>query len=273
MLRSAWMAQELLTTFQDELDSVSLIPSRAKPGGVFCVRRDDNEILWDRKAQGGFPESKELKQRIRDLIAPDKGLGHSDTTTTEERNGTNAEDESARTKREDCEECNQEAEILSTSLRKSSTAFSAAPPSPNVAITYCTGCRWLLRAAWIMQELFTTFDAELNSITLIPSRPPAKGGIFVSTVWYIGANYSLPRPSHAMISPLIVKTVTLDGELLWDRSEEGAFPQPKELKQMIRDRINPMRDLGHSDGKPAKTGLETMEDDDAEEMRKYFGVM
>jgi hypothetical protein len=35
-------------------------------------------ILWDRKTEGGFPETKVLKQRVRDRIDPKKDLGHSD---------------------------------------------------------------------------------------------------------------------------------------------------------------------------------------------------
>jgi selT/selW/selH-like putative selenoprotein len=50
----------------------------------------------------------------------------------------------------------------------------------HISIEYCTGCRWMLRAAWMSQELLTTFQQELDSVTLIPSRPPASGGVFVS---------------------------------------------------------------------------------------------
>ena len=50
----------------------------------------------------------------------------------------------------------------------------------ELSIEYCTGCRWLLRSAWLMQELFMTFDTEMTSITLIPSKPPSPGGTFVS---------------------------------------------------------------------------------------------
>ncbi len=35
-------------------------------------------VLWDRKIDGGFPETKELKRRVRDLVEPGKGLGHVD---------------------------------------------------------------------------------------------------------------------------------------------------------------------------------------------------
>lgn len=74
LLRAAWLAQELLTTFEDELGGVILIPGS---GGVFDVRVGD-VMLWSRKSEGRFPETKELKQRLRDFIAPEKSLGHSD---------------------------------------------------------------------------------------------------------------------------------------------------------------------------------------------------
>jgi selenoprotein W-related protein len=75
LLRASWMAQEFLTTFADELGSVTLVPDTT--GGVFEVRLDD-KLLWSRKDHGRFPEMKELKQMVRDLIAPDRDLGHSD---------------------------------------------------------------------------------------------------------------------------------------------------------------------------------------------------
>jgi len=88
---------------------------------------------------------------------------------------------------------------------------------PQVEIEYCPGCRWLLRAGWTAQELLTTFEGELGAVTL---RPSEVGGRF---------------------------TVSVDGEVLWDRKTEGRFPEMKELKQAIRDRIAPEHDLGHSD--------------------------
>ena len=74
MLRAAWLAQELLTTFEDVVAEVALVPGR---GGVFEIRVGA-ETAWSRKAEGGFPQPKELKQRVRDLIAPGRSLGHSD---------------------------------------------------------------------------------------------------------------------------------------------------------------------------------------------------
>jgi len=89
--------------------------------------------------------------------------------------------------------------------------------SPRLEIEYCTQCRWLLRAAWLAQELLTTFVDELGEVALVPG----KGGVF---------------------------EVRLDGETLWSRKAEGRFPEAKEVKQRLRDRVAPGRDLGHSDG-------------------------
>ncbi len=74
LLRAAWFAQELLTTFQQELGEIALIPGT---GGVFEVRVDD-AVVWSRAEAGRFPELKELKQRVRDVVAPGRALGHSD---------------------------------------------------------------------------------------------------------------------------------------------------------------------------------------------------
>ncbi|AMC36904.1 SelT/SelW/SelH family protein [Janthinobacterium sp. B9-8] len=74
LLRSAWLAQELLSTFAEELGEVALQPGT---GGIFVVTCME-QIIWDRKTEGRFPEAKELKQRVRDLIAPEKPLGHSE---------------------------------------------------------------------------------------------------------------------------------------------------------------------------------------------------
>lgn len=78
LLRAAWTAQELLTTFEQELGAVTLCPS--EEGGRFRISLG-NQAVWDRKSEGRFPEMKELKQRIRDQIAPGRDLGHSDAST------------------------------------------------------------------------------------------------------------------------------------------------------------------------------------------------
>ncbi|MGL6269168.1 MAG: SelT/SelW/SelH family protein [Chitinophagaceae bacterium] len=78
LLRAAYIAQEFLTTFEEELFSVNLIPS--KVNGRFTISLNDQKI-FDRKEYGGFPEIKELKQLVRDIVAPGKSLGHTDTKT------------------------------------------------------------------------------------------------------------------------------------------------------------------------------------------------
>ena len=92
---------------------------------------------------------------------------------------------------------------------------------PRIEISYCTQCRWLLRAGWIAQELLSTFSEELAEVALQPGR----GGVF---------------------------EVRLDGELLFSRAEQQRFPEAAELKQLVRDRIDPQRDLGHIDRKSRK---------------------
>lgn len=89
-------------------------------------------------------------------------------------------------------------------------------PKPRVSITYCTQCHWLLRAAWLAQELLTTFEAELGEVALCPGT----GGVF---------------------------EIRVNDELIWSRQQEGRFPEAKEVKQRVRDRVAPDRSLGHSD--------------------------
>ena len=83
---------------------------------------------------------------------------------------------------------------------------------------YCTQCRFILRAAWLAQELLMTFAEELGEVALAPGRD----GIF--EVW-------------------------VNGERLFSRKDAGRFPESSELKQLVRDRIAPGKDLGHSDKK------------------------
>jgi selenoprotein W-related protein len=63
-----------LTTFQDEIGEIALVPGT---GGIFEIGVEDM-VIWSRKDEGRFPEMKELKQLVRDRIAPEKELGHSD---------------------------------------------------------------------------------------------------------------------------------------------------------------------------------------------------
>lgn len=79
LLRAGWMAQELLQTFSTDLGGVTLVPGDM--GGVFEIRVD-SDLIWERKRDGGFPDAKELKSRLRDVIEPDRDLGHIDRPST-----------------------------------------------------------------------------------------------------------------------------------------------------------------------------------------------
>lgn len=74
LLRAGWMAQELLSTFSTDLGEVALVPGT---GGVFRILYD-GKVIWDRKIDGGFPDARTLKQRVRDLLDPGRDLGHID---------------------------------------------------------------------------------------------------------------------------------------------------------------------------------------------------
>lgn len=86
----------------------------------------------------------------------------------------------------------------------------------HLEIEYCTQCRWLLRAAWLAQEILTSFDTDIGRVSLVPGS----GGIF---------------------------EVRLNGEIIFSRKAAGRFPEAKEIKQLVRDRIAPEKSLGHSD--------------------------
>ncbi|SEI57726.1 selenoprotein W-related protein [Allopseudospirillum japonicum] len=79
LLRAAWMAQELLSTFADDLESVALAP---KSGGTFAIYYQQGEdvpvLIWCRRRDQGFPPIKALKQKVRDLLDPERFLGHLD---------------------------------------------------------------------------------------------------------------------------------------------------------------------------------------------------
>ena len=74
LLRSSWMAQELLTTFEDDIGEMSLLPNGEGKFSIWV----NQQCVWERKRDGGFPELPILKQRVRDVINPDKSLGHSE---------------------------------------------------------------------------------------------------------------------------------------------------------------------------------------------------
>ncbi len=87
-------------------------------------------------------------------------------------------------------------------------------PAPRIEITYCTKCKFLLRAAWLAQEVLSSFEQELGEVAL----RPGSGGIF---------------------------EVTLDGEVVASNRETKKMPDAAEIKRLLRDRISPERKIGH----------------------------
>lgn len=112
---------------------------------------------------------------------------------------------------------NSSRKIYSTSSSTIANLGNDSPKSPRISFDYCTGCRWGLRAGWMAQELLQTFGTALGEVAI---RPSDNSGTF--NVW-------------------------LDGQLIWCRKREGGFPELKELKQRVRDVIDPQMSLGHSD--------------------------
>jgi selenoprotein W-related protein len=90
------------------------------------------------------------------------------------------------------------------------------PGKPRIAIHYCTQCNWMLRAAWLAQEVLQTFGQDVGEVALIPGT----GGVF---------------------------EIRAEGTLVWERRRDGGFPEPKILKQRLRDALWPERPLGHAD--------------------------
>jgi selenoprotein W-related protein len=90
---------------------------------------------------------------------------------------------------------------------------------PTVSIEYCPKCGWMLRAAYMAQELLTTFSDDVHGVLLQPSE--------------VSGSY----------------IVSVDGNVVFNRKKEGRFPEVKELKQLVRDVVNPEKSLGHSDKK------------------------
>lgn len=90
---------------------------------------------------------------------------------------------------------------------------------PTITIEYCPKCGWMLRSAYMAQEILNTFTDEIKGVMLIPSE--------------IGGKF----------------TITIDNKVIFDRSVMERFPEIKELKKLVRDHVSPHKDLGHTDRK------------------------
>jgi predicted Rdx family selenoprotein len=141
------------------------------------------------------------------------------------------------------------AELDSPGTKQSASTVTILP---RVTIRFCTQCRWMLRAAYFAQELLSTFSTALGEVSLIPDV----GGVFVIELYYTEPLSTEPLSGNDVDSE---KTISESGEIhikhliLWDRKEDGGFPETKQLKQRLRNIIQPGRDLGHVDGKNKAT--------------------
>jgi len=117
-------------------------------------------------------------------------------------------------------------------ISRAAVSCAEAPRAPRISIEYCTRCNWMLRSAWLSQELLTTFNGTLAEVALQPNHE----GTGTFTVC------------------LDEKTDGKETVLVWSREEEGRFPEASELKQRVRDVLDPERSLGHSDTERTYSG-------------------
>jgi len=196
------MAQELLTTFAQDasLAAVCITLDTDSQESLRCECVDE-ETTTNMLLKGDFPEPKELKQRIRDVISPDKDLGHSDRP----------------------QKVQQEPQVLDLTQEPSPqpSPWKLNVREPYLSICYCTGCRWLLRAAYLGMEL--TADQPDLSFCLMPSRD--KGGEF---------------------------RVQYNEELWWDRRKAKSFPTLEYLQEQLDAKSNSFDEIDDDESEDAR---------------------
>jgi len=278
MLRSTWMASEILTTFASDasLSSLSLIPKGPplSEGGIFRItaKRNNsqgadsgkNTLLWDRKIEGRFPESKEVKQLIRDLVDPGKDLGHSD-----KQQG----DDGSSSKEADCVECKeQQQDDPKQKLQESSEL--AIPDifynQDKVSIEYSTGVvsspdNGLYRANFYANELLSC-AYERNTwwkqyqLDNDDEKTAASAPVVVDKVTLI--------PNRKLIGTMKIE---LNEEMaIYDHSKEAddEYIDASRLRKMVIRAIT-HGDISLSSG---EIDIDLLDEEEAEEARKYFGV-
>lgn len=300
MLRASYLACELLTTFRNDagLHGVVLVQRGPPswPGGIFRVsaapassaddRTEQRILLWDRNVEKRFPESKELKQIVRDLVDPEKDLGHSDVkekadgASGEKSDGGETAAAAALVAAEDCVECRENS--------GTGSGADAVAPAPTISdgdmddsqdarqnnvvtVEYSSNDpvlneNWLYRANWYAQEILTMKDEivddsakgvipggemEVGSVALVPNRSE-EGGVFC-----IRLNKN---------------------DVLYDRGNDSSssFADAGEIKRRIRSAFAgdmTIDDDGGGGGTSSEDWEDDMDDDEAEEARRFFGVM
>lgn len=302
MLRSNWILSELLTTFanEDKLVSVSLIP-QAPPlsdGGIFRlwasdydegrdINNSDSEkiVLWDRKDNGRFPESKEVKQLVRDVCNPDIDLGHSDIVMVDKVDNVDAISK----KGDDCVECKEEQENEQKSIQKSiktedqTNGTQQQHEIPNafykqnhISIEYSVGSsiessdNGLYQATYYVNEILSM--------------------IYERNVWWKKKQQQQQEESNddnddddvpAAVNKVIVvpnrresgilRVKLNDDKVIYDKSDEDSDVSSIISGRHLRDIVSTAIAADSKD-KSNEIVFEIMNDDEAEEARKYFGV-
>jgi selenoprotein W-related protein len=276
MLRSTWLASEILTTFASDasLSSISLIPMGPplSEGGIFRITANNSNkqgadskfLLWDRKIEGRFPESKEVKQLIRDLVDPDKDLGHSDK---------NKGDGDSSSKEADCIECKEQQQQDDLKRKPQVTTELKLPDifyeQNKVSIEYSTGSvsspdNGLYRANFYTNELLSC--------------------AYERNAWW--KSYQQDNDDDKTASaPVIVDNVTLipnrelsgvmkiqlnDEMVIYDQSKEAEdeYIDASRLRKIVTKAIT-HGDIDLNNGRPS---IDIVDEDEAEEARKFFGV-
>jgi selenoprotein W-related protein len=255
MTKAFWMATELLqqynnnncNVYQNEqlLREVTVIPS--EPGTftitakvitpIYDETDDDGDglqrtmvQLWDRKVDGGFPPIDLIEFEARVKACLEKGSVGLIDGDGDDDDGDDPTMQSA--KGDD-----------------TSSSSSAIPTThSHVVITYYG------------KELLTTFcDGELDAISLRPES---------------GSPFRVELREHREKIKAPPRTTAL---VLWDNdiddnynSGTTSFPEVKELKRLVRDKVIPQKDLGHSDEK-TKSNTSTMEEEGQKELLDDVG--
>ena len=77
--------------------------------------------------------------------------------------------------------------------------------NPLITIEYCPKCGWMLRAAYMAQEMLSTFTGDIKGVTLVPSE--------------ISGRY----------------TISINENIIFDRKSAGRFPEIKELDNVVKN--------------------------------------
>ncbi|KAL7432703.1 hypothetical protein ACHAXM_003231 [Skeletonema potamos] len=275
MLRSTWLASEILTTFASDasLSSISLIPMGPplSEGGIFRITANSNKqgadskfLLWDRKIEGRFPESKEVKQLIRDLVDPEKCLGHSDK---------NKSDDDSSSKEADCIECKEQRQQDDLKRKPQETTGLEIPDifyeRNKVSIEFSTGPvsspdNGLYRANFYINELLScAYERNFWWKRYQQDNDDDK----TSTVPVIVDNVTL-IPNRELSG--VMKIQLNDEMVIYEHSKEGEdeYIDASRLRKIVTNAIT----HGHVDLNSGKSNIEIMDEDEAEEARKFFGV-